>query len=68
MKCITVKALNSYKTDISPMCGISIQERRCQGENFSRHFFHLYGSEHKSALADTWQCPCCENGIAVRKF
>lgn len=53
MKCITVKALNSYKTDISPMCGISIQERRCQGENFSRHFF-IYTAANISLH---WQIP-----------
>ena len=41
MKHITVKVLNSYKTDMSPMGGITIQERRCQGE-FSQGIFFIY--------------------------
>ena len=41
MNRITVKVLNSYKMDISPMCGISIQERRCQGK-FSQGIFFIY--------------------------
>ena len=41
MKHITVTVLNSNKIDISPMCGISIQERRCQGK-FSQGIFFIY--------------------------
>ena len=28
--------------------------KKMPGKIFSRHLFHLCGSEHKSALADTW--------------
>lgn len=53
MKCITVKVLNSYKTDISPMCGISIQERRCLGK-ISQGIFFIYTAANISLH---WQIP-----------
>lgn len=53
MKCIIVKVLNSYKTDISPMCGISIQERRCQGK-ISQGIFFIYTAANISLH---WQIP-----------
>ena len=53
MKHITVKVLNSYKMDISPMGGISIQERRCQGE-FSQGIFFIYAAAN---IRLRWQIP-----------
>ena len=68
MKHITVKVLNSYKMDISPMCGISMQERRCQGE-FSQGIFFIYAAAN---IRLRWQIPgsifVTPKGIAVRRI